>query len=114
LSLGNGGTQSLDLAISNPYSTRLSIKNIAVALASIQLAARASGTCNQTGTNSPNFRIANLDPNYSVTVPAGATMKLSQLGTGQKPTITWLDQNWAQNGCLGATLNFTYSAAGQF
>jgi hypothetical protein len=118
LTLGNGGTQPLDLLIANPYSTPLMLNSIVVTLASItqSAAGKAAGTCNQTtGTpKSPNFNITNLASSYSVTVPPGPAKKLSQLGTGATPTITWLDQGWAQNGCLGATLTFTYSATGQY
>jgi hypothetical protein len=114
MTLGLGGTQSLNLAIANPYSTPLTVSNIQVTLASVHQAAGASGTCNQTGTNSPNFQIVNVPSTYEVTVPASSTKALSQLGTGQMPTITWLDQKWAQNGCLGATLSFSYSASGRF
>jgi hypothetical protein len=114
LTLGMGGKQSLDLAITNPYSRSLTVSNLQVALASVQQAVRASGSCNQTGGNSPNFQIGELPTSYQVTVLANSTMKLSQLSTGQKPTITWLDQPWAQNGCLAATLNFSYTASGQF
>jgi hypothetical protein len=49
-----------------------------------------------------------------VTVPANSTRTLSQLGTAQQPTVTWLDQNWKQNGCLGAHLTFSYTASGQY
>jgi hypothetical protein len=118
LTLGIGGTQSLNLSITNPYSTPLTLNNIVVAPPSVQqtAAGMAKGTCNQSGTNSPNFTITNLAPNYSVTVPVGGpAMKLSQLGSGLTPKVTWIDQPlFAQNGCLGATLNFTYSATGQY
>jgi hypothetical protein len=115
MTLGLGGAQSLNLAIANPYSTPLTVSNIQVTLASIHQAAGASGSCGQTGENSPNFKIENVPATYEVTVPAGSTRTLSQLNpTGPRPAITWLDQKWAQNGCLGATLNFTYSASGRF
>ena len=112
--LGAGGTQRIDLGISNPYSTPLQVSNIQVALGSIQQAANAAGTCNQTGVNSPNFTIANLPAAYTVTVPANGTAYLSHLGTGVLPSVTWVDQAWPQNGCLNAKLNFSYSANGQF
>jgi hypothetical protein len=118
LTLGLGGTQSLNLSITNPYSTPLTLNNIVVAPPSVTQseASMAKGTCNQSGTNSPNFTITNLARNYSVTVPVGGpAMKLSQLGSGLTPTVTWIDQPlFAQNGCLGATLHFTYSATGQY
>jgi hypothetical protein len=114
LALGLGNTRPLDLSITNPYSTPLTVSNIQVALGSVQQPAGAKGTCNQVGVNSPNFQVNNLPSGYSVTVPANSTLKLSQVGTGQKPTLTWIDQSWAQNGCLGAKLNFTYSGNGTF
>ena len=115
LTLGIGGTQPLDLSITNPNSTPLTLNNIVVTLISITQspAGQAAGTCNQ-DTNFPNFKITNLASSYSVTVQPGSASKLSGLGNGTMPTITWLDQNWAQNGCLGATLNFKYSATGQY
>jgi hypothetical protein len=120
MALGLGGAQSLNLAITNPYSTPLTVSNIQVTLASVHqtTAGAASGTCAQTGiTNSPNFKIENVPSTYEVTVPASSTRTLSQLDsrpTAPKPIVTWLDQKWAQNGCLGATLNFSYSASGRF
>jgi hypothetical protein len=116
LALGSGNAQSLDLLITNPYSTPLTVSNIQAALTSVQQTATAKGTCNQSsGTNSPNFQVTNLPTSYQVTVPANSSARLSQLGTGQKPKGTWLDQpGWAQNGCLGATLNFGYSGSGSF
>lgn len=119
MALGLGGTQSLDLAITNPYGSPLTVSNIQVTLASIQQTAAGAkaGACGQTGTYSPNFQIRNVPATYEVTVPASSTRRLSQLNpspTAPKPTVTWLDQAWAQNGCLGATLNFSYSASGRF
>ncbi len=113
---GVGGTQALNLSITNPYSTALTVSNIQVALSSVTQtpAGSAAGSCNQTGSQSPNFQINNLPSTYSVQVPPGATQPLSALGSGQEPSVTWLDQNWAQNGCLGATLHFTYSGNGQY
>jgi hypothetical protein len=114
MTLGLGGAQSLNLAIANPYSTPLTVSNIQVTPPSVKQAAGASGACNQTGTNSPNFQIVNVPSAYEVTIPAESTKTLSKLGTGQTPTVTWLDQKWAQNGCLGATLSFSYTASGRF
>jgi hypothetical protein len=115
LLLGIGKQQPLNLSITNPYSTPLTVTNLQVSLTSIQQAAGAKGTCNQTGASSPNFQITNLPTGYSVTIPANSTASLSKLGSGQQPTVTWIDQpNFAQNGCLGATLNFSYSGNGTF
>lgn len=119
--LADGGTQPLDLSIKDPYGTPLTLNNIVVTLTEVDqsTADKALGTCYQdtgipTGTPSPNFRVNNLSPDYSVTVQPGPAQALSQLGKKAMPTVTWLDQPWAQNGCLGATLHFTYSASGQY
>jgi hypothetical protein len=115
LTLGVGNAQSLDLLIINPYSTPLTVSNIQAALTSVQQASTAKGTCYQSGVvESPNFKITNPPASYQVTVPANSQANLSKLGTGQEPKVTWLDQSWAQNGCLGATLNFAYSGNGSF
>jgi hypothetical protein len=115
LALGTRSTQALDLSITNPYSTPLTVSNLAVTLTKVQQAAGAKGTCNQTGVNSPNFQVTNLPASYSVTIPASSKMALSQLGSGARPTVTWIDQpGWAQNGCLGATLSFGYAGNGSF
>jgi hypothetical protein len=117
MTLGLGGTQSLNLEITNPYSTPLTVSNIQVTLASVHQAAGASGACDPTtGSNSSNFQINNVLPTYKVTVPPNSTTnKLSLLGSGLTPKVTWIDQpGFAQNGCLGATLNFSYSAKGTF
>jgi uncharacterized membrane protein len=113
LTLGGSG-EPLNLQITNPFSTPLTVFNLNVTLISVTQAAGAKGTCNQqTGTpNSPNFQVNNLPASYSVTVPAKSTVKLSQLGSGQLPTVTWIDQaGWAQNGCLGAGLTFSYTGS---
>jgi hypothetical protein len=36
------------------------------------------------------------------------------LGQQREPTVTWLDQPWAQNGCLGSTISFSYRAKGRY
>jgi hypothetical protein len=117
LTLGIGSTQSLNLSITNPYGTQLTLNNIVVTLTSVtqSAASMAKGTCNQTGTNSPNFSLTQIpSSSYPVTVPPNSTKKLSELGV-QQPKVTWIDQPlFAQNGCLGATLNFTYSASGKY
>jgi hypothetical protein len=113
LYLGSKNAQPLDVMITNPDSSPLTVSNINVVLAAVQQAAGAKGTCSQSGTNSPNFLITNLPSSYSVTVPANKTVALSDLGSGVEPTVTWIDQpGWAQNGCLHATLTFSYSGSG--
>ncbi len=114
LDLGLSQAEPLDLLITNRHGRPLTVTDIRVRLSAVRRRVGAQGTCVQTGPDSPNFAVSNLPSSYRVTVPAHSVRGLVSLGTGQEPAITWLDQAWAQNGCLGATLNFNYAADGWY
>jgi hypothetical protein len=114
LGLGSSGARPLNLSIKNRRGKRLIVSHIRVSVASVRQEGGAHGSCAQNGPHSPNFVITNLPAAYKVKVPAHATRSLAQLGQHQEPMITWVNQPWAQNGCLGSTLSFSYHAKGRY
>jgi hypothetical protein len=114
LRLGAAGAQPLNLWISNRRRRRVIVSDIRVSVSSVRLAAGTPSSCAQSGPNSPNFAVTNLPAAYHVTLPAHATRRLAALGQRREPTVTWLDQPWAQNGCLGSTIRFSYRAKGRY
>lgn len=114
LRFGAAGAQPLNLSIINGRGKRLVVSDIQVSVSSVRQPAGARGSCAQTGPHSPNFAIANLPATYRVTVPAHATESLANLGQHREPTVTWLNQPWEQNGCLGSTITFSYRAKGRY
>lgn len=110
LGLGRRGASPLNLAIRNRSGKRLILFNIRVYVARVKAAPGAHGACAQRGPHSPNFAITNLPARYRVIVPPHATRSLVTLGRHWEPLVTWLDQPWAQNGCLGSRLSFAYHA----
>ncbi len=114
LGLGRSQTRALDLSVTNPETTAMTVTDIRVKLASVSPRAGAQGACSQSGPDSPNFRIVNLPPRYAVKVPPDSTRRLAAVGGGRQPIVTWLDQSWNQVGCLGAVLHFSYAARGWY
>lgn len=114
LGLGAGGAQPLNLRITNHRGKRLIVRDIRVSVSSVIQRPGAHGSCSQTGPDSPNFGVANLPAGYRVKVPPHATRTLARLGRHREPLVTWLDQPWAQNGCIGATINLSFRAKGRY
>jgi hypothetical protein len=102
LSLGGSG-QPLNLVISNPFNKALTVSGIQVAVLSTS----------RSGCPTSQFTVVQMPGSYSVTVPKNATESLSQLGSRYMPRVIWQDLPYPQNGCLGAHLTFSYTAAGQ-
>jgi hypothetical protein len=113
LGLGTRGARPLNLVIRNRSGKRLILTNIRVYVSRIRQAAGAHGACAQRGPHSPNFVITNLPARYRVIVPPHATRALARLGKHQEPIVTWLDQPWVQDGCLGSRISFAYHAKGR-
>jgi len=105
-----GVTRSLDLALTNPNGVTIYLSSLNVALASISAPNAHGGlTCTPA-----DFSLAQYSGGFPIVLPPG-TKTLSQLGyTGaQLPSIRMLDRPLNQDGCRGATLNFTYSGSAQ-
>ena len=61
-----------------------------------------------------DYAVSNYSGPYPLSVPVG-TSSLQSLGvsTSLWPRVTMLDTAWNQDGCKGATIQFTYSGAGE-
>jgi hypothetical protein len=103
--LAPGSAAPLDLTLANPYGFALKITSLAVALA---------------GTSSPgcgaaqNFAVTQIPAGrYPITLPAGQTRTLGQLGVADsdKPRIEMINQPFNQDACKGAVINFDYSGS---
>jgi len=97
-----GGSYPLDLSVTNPRDLAI---NIAAGGISVSITTGQTG-CSASG----NFVITHglLDP---ITIPAGSTRSLSQLGvpTDRWPELSMIETNTNQDACRGAVLVLTYS-----
>jgi uncharacterized membrane protein len=110
---GNVGTQlspgtkaPLNLTLTNPYNFDLKITNLAVAV--------EEGTSKTGCSGTQNFRITPIPAaRYPVTLPAGQTKTLGQLGVadGDKPQVEMLNQPWNQQACMNATISLDYGGS---
>jgi hypothetical protein len=104
-SLVPGATQPLDLSLTNPYTDRdLKISGIEVTIKS---------TTNESGCGTENFDETNMSLATPVTLPAGRTMTLTQLGVGvgDKPAVSMLDTSSNQDACKGVTVKLDYAGS---
>jgi hypothetical protein len=103
--LAPGSRVPLDLVLTNPYGFNLRITGLGVGLA---------GT-NRAGCSAPqNFAVAQIPAaRYPITLPAGQTRTLGQLGIPDtaKPQVEMLNQPWNQDACKNATIIFSYSGS---
>lgn len=99
-----GGTVPVDLALSNPNSTQLSITRIT---ARLERVSRGLGECNLDG-----FRIRQYSGDYALTVPGSSTQSLRDLGidVAQWPQLSMVNLPVNQNGCRNATIAISFTA----
>jgi hypothetical protein len=99
-----GVSEPLDLTITNPGSSAITIAAGGVGSSNITI------TSNQAGCASSNFEVSQA-LTAAVTIPAGQTKSLSDLSVPQAdwPVITMINTNSNQDACEGATLTLTYS-----
>jgi hypothetical protein len=105
-----GGTSNLDLSLRNPNSVTIYLSSLSVALPSITAPNAHGGlTCPPS-----DFVLTQYTGGFPIVLPPG-TKTLSQLGfaRAQMPSITMVDRPLNQDGCKGATLNFSYSGNAQ-
>lgn len=103
--LAPGSQAPLDLALTNPYGFNLRITDLGVGLAGTS-AAGCSAAQNFAVTQIPADR-------YPITLPAGQTRTLGQLGIpdSAKPQVEMLNQSFNQDACKNATITFRYSGS---
>ena len=103
--LAPGSQAPLDLTLTNPYGFSLKITNLAVSLA---------GTNNPGCSGAQNFAVTQVPAaRYPITLPAGQTRTLGQLGIADadKPQVSMLNQPWNQDACKNTAINFDYSGS---
>ena len=103
--LAPGGRVPLDLALTNPYGFNLRIMGL-----SVELAGTTKAGCGA----AQNFAVAQIPAaRYPITLPAGQTRTLGQLGIPDtaKPQVEMLNQPWNQDACKNATIIFSYSGS---
>jgi hypothetical protein len=105
-----GTTAPINVRISNPHFYPIVVSDLTVRIASITTA-RKGATCrasNFTLTQAHGFRVR-LDANSTV------TMKSISTSTNEWPSLHLIgNQARLDDGCQGATINLTYSAAGSW
>jgi uncharacterized membrane protein len=104
-SLAPGSREPLDLALTNPYGFNLRITDLGVSIA---------GTNKAGCSAAQNFAVTQIPAaRYPITLPAGETRTLGQLGIPDpdKPQIEMLDQPFNQDACKNAATILRYSGS---
>ena len=96
----------LNLVLTNPQSFNLKVTNLSVGVEDATSEAGCSGTQNFRTTQIPAAR-------YPITLPAGQTRTLAQLGvaSGDQPQVEMLNQPWNQDACKNATISLVYGGS---
>jgi hypothetical protein len=103
--LAPGTRAPLDLELTNPYGFNLRITSLGVGIAGTSAAGCSAAQ---------NFAVGQIPAaRYPITLPAGQTRTLGQLGIPDtaRPQVEMLNQPWNQDACKNATINFTYSGS---
>jgi hypothetical protein len=95
----------LNLALTNPFSSPMTVTGLGVGLA---------GT-NRPGCATSNFSVTQYGGTLPLTVPANSTRTLQQLGvsSGSWPKVGMLDLPTNQDGCKLTDLTLSYTGSGQ-
>ena len=104
--LSPGMKAPLNLVLTNPQSFNLKVTNLSVGVEDATSEAGCSGTQNFRTTQIPAAR-------YPITLPAGQTRTLAQLGvaSGDQPQVEMLNQPWDQDACKNATISLVYGGS---
>jgi hypothetical protein len=102
-----GQLQPLNLSLTNPNSTALSVAGLTVSVQSVS-APHATATLPCVV---EDFSVTQFSGTYPLAVPASATRSLSDLGvpSSQWPQVSIIDRPSDQDGCKGATVTLGYS-----
>jgi hypothetical protein len=102
-----GLKRPLNLSLSNPENSDVKVTALSVTLEAGTSKAGCSGTQNFQVTQIPSSR-------FPITMPAGQTRTLTQLGVSDadKPQVEMLNRPWNQDACKGASIVLDYSGSG--
>lgn len=101
-----GETQNVDLVLTNPYNFALQVTGLSIAV--------QDGTGNAGCSASQNFSVKQAAASvYPISVPAGASKALSQLGVtaSSMPSLSMIDQPWNQDACKNASIHLAYNGS---
>ena len=104
--LAPGRKAPLNVSLTNPYNFDLKITSLAVAI--------EEGTSKPACSGTANFKVTQVRAaRYPITLPAGQTKTLADLGVadGDKPQVEMLNQPWNQDACKNATITLGYSGS---
>ena len=107
-----GARVAIDLEFVNRHFIALSVSDIQVSIRRVN--APHADRAHPCGPE--DFSVEQVPPDTDISVPAREKRKLSQLGLPQQvwPRLMLADRPVNQDGCKGASLLLSYSAAGAF
>lgn len=110
--LAPGVSRSLNLQISNPQNKSIAVTNLSVAIS--QVVRTPAAVAAKLPCSAADYRITQYSGAYPLTVEPG-TRSLSALGVLEAnwPQIKMLDTPQLQDGCKGATVQFTFTGTGE-
>jgi hypothetical protein len=100
----------LDLKLTNPYAFPLTVTDLRVRVRKVS----APNADNDHPCTIRDFAVDQASSDHKVSVAAGATSTLTDLGipTANQPNIGMLNSSGNQDGCKGASLTLAYTASG--
>jgi uncharacterized membrane protein len=104
--LSPGRRAALDLALTNSQNFAIQVTGIAVGI--------EEGTSKPGCSGIQNFKVTQIPAaRYPITLPAGQTKTMTQLGVadGDKPQIEMLNQPWNQEACKNASLTLVFDGS---
>jgi len=106
-----GGSAPLDLEISNPLDTDLSVSDLVVEVDAVD----APNATDDLPCTVDDFAVEQLSLRHDLIVAAGTTTALTDLGVPAEdlPRVLMLDTASNQDGCKGASFALAYSAVGR-
>lgn len=110
--LAPGVSKPLELQISNPIGKSIAVTNLTVAIT--QVVRTSAAVAANLPCSTADYQLTQYTGTYPFTAPPGSS-SLSSLGVPQTkwPQVRMLDTLQLQDGCKGATIQFTYSGTGQ-
>jgi hypothetical protein len=102
--LAPGVTALLNLSLTNPFSSPMSVSALGVSIASV----------NKTGCATSNYSVTQYTGSYPLVVPANSTRTLQQLSVPSSawPKVSMLNLPVDQDACQNATVTLSYTGTG--